>query len=171
MTLADRATAEAARRDGRSTRVVWRPELWTRAAGEAPERPPSGRSTRQGVRCTSHGARPWTARCSPGVVVLFRVLRARPGVSASTGSPPMDFVGPPSQSLRKASGCSSRRPSGVSLGLAADAPPLDRASTLLRFPTSSSISQVRGHHHPWLMISPRAPSRVTALRKPSSGWL
>jgi hypothetical protein len=42
-------------------------------------------------------------------------------------------------------------------------------STLLRFRTSSDHSWVRRTDRPWLIVSPRVPSRVAALRAPSSG--
>jgi hypothetical protein len=65
----------------------------------------------------------------------------------------------------------SRGPFGVSLGPETDTSILIDPSTLLRFFNLISLLGSTKPPQLWLMVSPRVPSHVTALRGPSSSWL
>jgi len=116
------------------------------------------------------------ARSSPGLPVLFRVLLYPCGADArrllrARRPPPLDFLVFTCHQPQADDASWPRRSFGVLLAQVADPAVLTTGSTLLRFVTSSPFSKVWDCAWPWLIVSPRVPSHVTALREPSSGLL
>jgi hypothetical protein len=108
-------------------------------------------------------------RCSPGVPASSGSRADRSSGAASSALLPWAFLSSSFPRPQAGLGSSTRRPSGVSIISAAAPPPLGGWATLTRSGTSSLFSRVWNSNRPWLMVSPRVPSHVTALREPSSG--
>jgi hypothetical protein len=124
-----------------------------------------------GVRNSPRGV---NRRGEPAALLGFLPLqgftRAGPGTAASSRPPPMHLTEPPLRSSTRDNRLRGfRRCFGVSLGPDAGAAALAAASTLLRFPTSSTFSQVWMPTCPgsWFHLRVRATSPRSV--DPSSG--